>query len=208
MALDPRRAANRGSLGGALDQQLALQTAMSEWQQPAQVAVIVQNGLIVTPVQLRAVPIQSTTLAHGTTTKTKPVQDVVIALEPAEVAKVTEALAVGAKLTCVPRSGHPDDPKDSVTPGRSRFGALSAVHGPGTGSAADGDADTATAGAPGLMPLTVVETIGGATREVQAVPRAPQPAKQKPADGAGKPASPKAVGERAEAPGGTGARKP
>jgi hypothetical protein len=40
----------------------------------------------------------------------------VIAVTPGEVARLTEALAVDAQISVIPRSGHPDDPKDSVTP--------------------------------------------------------------------------------------------
>ena len=55
-------------------------------------------------------------MTNGMVVRTKPVQEIVIAIAPEEVAHLTEALAVGASVECVPRSGSPDDPKNSVTP--------------------------------------------------------------------------------------------
>ncbi len=78
--------------------------------------VIVQSGNIVQAAATRMVPVASSTMTNGLVTRTKPVQEAVIAVAPGEVARLTEALAVGAEISCVPRSGRPDDPRDSLTP--------------------------------------------------------------------------------------------
>ena len=82
----------------------------------ARVDVLVQSGVVVTPLTNRLVPVSSASLTSGLTTKTKPVQEITVALRPEEVSPLMEALAVEAELSCVPRSGRPDDPLDSITP--------------------------------------------------------------------------------------------
>src|SRR5437762_4819081 len=64
----------------------------------------------------RQIPVANNSMTQGLIVRTKPVQEVVIAVSPIEVAHLTEALAIGADISCVPRSGRPDDPYDSVTP--------------------------------------------------------------------------------------------
>ena len=77
-------------------------------------------------------------------TRTKPIQEVVIAVDPEEIAPLTEALAIEANITCVARSGLPDDPGPaSVTPS-----------GPSPGDQ-----------------VAVVERIVGGKREVMFVPK-------------------------------------
>jgi hypothetical protein len=98
----------------------------------------------------------------------RPVQEIVIAVDPEEVAPLTEAMAVDARISTVPRSGRPDDPVDSLTPG---LRPVSPFTGPGDGvlsAAADDPSATQEGGAP---PFSVVETIMGAKRELTAVPR-------------------------------------
>jgi len=86
----------------------------------AHVRVLVQNGLLVSPVRTRVVPITSSSLTQGATTRTKPIQEVVIAVDPEEIAPLAEALSIEALVTCVARSGLPDDPGPaSVTPSGS-----------------------------------------------------------------------------------------
>lgn len=87
-------------------------------QKAAAVRVLVHYGAIVQPVTTRVVPVSSSSLTQGMVNKTKPVQEVVVAVEPEEIAPLTEAIAVEANIFCVARSGLPDDPgSDSVTPG-------------------------------------------------------------------------------------------
>jgi Flp pilus assembly protein CpaB len=80
-------------------------------QKRATVRVLAINGVVVSPVTVRLVPYASDSLLGGASMKTRPVQEVVLALEPVEVAAVTEAMATGHEIMCVARSGHPDDHK-------------------------------------------------------------------------------------------------
>jgi len=82
----------------------------------ALVQALVQNAVIVSPVTSRQIP---TSQAQGRgPAPTKLVHEVVIALEPREIAGLTGALALNAEIMCVVRSGRPDDPgESSLTPG-------------------------------------------------------------------------------------------
>jgi Flp pilus assembly protein CpaB len=103
----------RGSSMGVGSVQIGL---MAQAKQ-ANVRVLVQNGALVAPVTTRVIPISSNSLTQGAVTRTKPIQEAVIALDPEEIAPLTEALAIDASITCVARSGLPDDPGPaSVTP--------------------------------------------------------------------------------------------
>jgi hypothetical protein len=163
--VDPQSAARPGALdlGGAygalLSQQLALQNQTLRRQQ-AIVRVVVQSGVVVSPLETRNVPVSSSTLTSGLRTTTRPVQEMVIAIDPDEVAPLTESMAVGAQLTCLPRSGLPDDPKGSVTPG-----SIPDLHLPGS-----------VVGGGQVPPLAVLDRIQGDKRDLQAVPASPDDA--------------------------------
>ena len=62
---------------------------------------------MVTPARTRNVPVSSSSLTQGTTTRTVPVQEIVIAVEPEEVALLNEAMDLKYEITCVARSGRP-----------------------------------------------------------------------------------------------------
>jgi Flp pilus assembly protein CpaB len=164
MPIDASRGSQAFNVGGVYGEQLAMQARLSNWQKQATVRVLVQNGVIVEPMTTRTVPVLQTTLTHeGAGVRMRPVQEVVIAIDPEEVARLTEALAVDARISIVPRSGRPDDPVDSITPDLE---PVSPFSGPGTGgvrrSAAAPEDDPA---------FTVVETIMGRKRTLTAVPR-------------------------------------
>jgi hypothetical protein len=73
------------------------------------VQVLVNNGAVVT-----AAPAEPP--AGARPVKAAP-QSMTIAVDPAEIGPITEALAAKASLHCVARSGHPDDPTiDNTTP--------------------------------------------------------------------------------------------
>src|SRR6266480_1621231 len=101
------------NFAGVYGQQMALQAGLSNWQKQATVRVMVQNGIIVEPMATRGVPMFQSSLTDGAVARTRPVQEVVIAINPEDVARLTEAIAVDAKITAVPRSGRPDDLVDS-----------------------------------------------------------------------------------------------
>lgn len=107
-----------GSLSdaGARGAELVLRARLAAQRQQGEIRVLVQNGVVVSPVTTRNVPVSTTSLTRGRTTRTKPVQEVVIAVAPEELGPLYEALATGATVVATPRSGHPDDPQDSVTP--------------------------------------------------------------------------------------------
>ena len=87
------------AVGGAYGAQLALQARLSNWQKQATVHVLVQNGVIVEPLVTRQVPVFSRSLTQGGITRMRPVQEAVIAVEPDEVARLTEAMAVDARVS-------------------------------------------------------------------------------------------------------------
>ena len=107
--------ASRPDFEGVYSSLVRSQTQLSTYRR-ARVQVLVQNGVVVTPLETRQIPTTSTTLTRGTTVRTIPVQEMVIALDPEEVAPFMEALSVEAQITCLARSGRPDDVLDSVTP--------------------------------------------------------------------------------------------
>jgi Flp pilus assembly protein CpaB len=166
-------------VGGMYGAQLSLQARLQNWQKQATVQVLVQNGVLVEPVTTRQVPVFSRSLTQGGITRMRPVQEAVIAVAPGEVAQLTEAMAVGATISTVPRSGRPDDPIDSVTPGLrpvspfaggvlSPVPAASTAAEPLTGSSVPPPVSPPASG-PGTF--TTVERISGSQRELTAVPR-------------------------------------
>lgn len=152
------------NFAGAYGQQLALQARLTNWQKQATVRVMVQNGLIVEPMNTRGVPTYQSSLTEGGSTQMRPVQEAVIAINPDEVARLTEAMAVQARITAIPRSGRPDDPVDSRTPDLHPSSPFAR---PGAAPFRIGDPDTSGKDAP----FAVVETIMGQKRELTAVPK-------------------------------------
>src|SRR5262249_22243368 len=166
MPIDASRSQNF-NVSGVYSEQLAVQARLSNWQKQATVRVLVQNGVIVEPMSTRQVPVlQAGSLTQeGGGLRMRPVQEVVIAIDPEEVARLTGALAVEAKVSMVPRSGRPDDPHDSVTPDLLPVSPFAPPGGraaaSGSGDPADGDGQS----------FSVVETIMGQKRALTAVPR-------------------------------------
>lgn len=98
------------------------------------VQIVVEDGVVVQPLAARAVP---------GARDARVVQELVVAVTPEEVPRLTEALAIGARIDCVPRSGRPENgPANAAAPPPRRPG----VH--------------------------VVDRIDGGRRELVAVPRA------------------------------------
>jgi Flp pilus assembly protein CpaB len=168
LAIDGGRGgAQSFNFGGVYGQQIALQARLSNWQKQATVRVMVQDGTVVEPLTTRQVPVFSNTLTQGGITRMRPVQEIVIAVDPEEVAPLTEAMAVDAKISTVPRSGRPDDPIDSKTPGLRPVSPFTGVGSGGfTGATSESSSQTA-----GAAPFAVVETIMGPKRELTAVPK-------------------------------------
>jgi Flp pilus assembly protein CpaB len=150
IALDGDPTEGLSGYGGVYSDRVALESKLGNLGKQATVNVIVQNGAVVTPVETVMVPTAQAGLM-GRRTGTRPVQEVVVAVRPDEVAPLTEALAVGANLSVVPRSGHPEDDATSMTPSSSPRSPF--AKGEGT-----------TGG------MQLVETIGGSDRELVPVP--------------------------------------
>lgn len=152
------------NVGGLYGQQIALEAQLSNWQKQATVRVMVQNGMIVEEMTTRGVPTFQTSLTEGGATRIRPVQEAVIAVRPADVARLTEAMAVGARITAIPRSGRPDDPIDSQTPDLRPVGPFAAPGGrTAAGSPSDDGQDASS--------FAFVETIMGQKHTLTAVPR-------------------------------------
>ena len=91
---------------GVYAEAIALEMQLSNWKQQAEVRVVARDASVVSPVGLRAQPTVSASLSRGKTTKIVPVQELYIAVDPAEVAPLSRAIAVGSKVRAVVRSGH------------------------------------------------------------------------------------------------------
>lgn len=74
----------------------------------AEVRTIVRNGIVVEPVQQRKEITKRTSLLQGATLQATPIEEIVIAVAPEEVAEVNLALAVEASLQVAMRSGQVD----------------------------------------------------------------------------------------------------
>ena len=93
---------------------------------------LVQDGVVVTPVRIRNVPISSSSLTQGTTTRTMPVQEIVLAVDPEEVAPLAEAMDLKYEITCVARRAGPrplPSPAARTVGGRSVPGSCGARQG-------------------------------------------------------------------------------
>ncbi len=154
LPIDEQIARSLPSAGGLYGKQIDLEARLQNLQKQATVRVIVQNGVVVEPVSVRQAPVFSRTLTQGAVTRTRPIQEIVVAVDPEEVAPLSEAIALEAQVTCVPRSGRPDDPSDSRTPSLS---PRNPMVGTGQGSR-----------------VGMIETITGDKREMIAAPARPE----------------------------------
>lgn len=82
----------------------ATQTGTDEFVQPT---TLIKNGSIIIPVRIREVPYSQSSLTSGTTTRTRPVRETVIAVDAEEVQALAQAISMNAELFVVPRSGQP-----------------------------------------------------------------------------------------------------
>jgi hypothetical protein len=112
----------RGGLGGGFQ----VEAQMARAQKRATVRVLAQDAVLVTQVKNRMKPTISHSLTQGTKSVEIPVQEIVVAVEPDEVALVTEAEATDVKIVCAARSGQPGDP-DAETPGYDPLSDLTMI---------------------------------------------------------------------------------
>ena len=161
-SIKANRANSMPNLDGVFADHVKSQATQANWPK-SRVRVLIQNGVVVSPLETRVIPITNTSLTRGRTTGSIPVQEMVIALDPEEVVDFMEAVSTGAELSCLARSGHPDDPVDSVTPsgGYDPNGELSSWLPGGSASSS--------------QPMTVVESISGTERKLVPVPSRTRP---------------------------------
>ena len=156
-SLKAKGSTTQPALDGVFADMIKSQATQSNWPQ-SRIRVLIQNGVVVSPLETRLIPITNTSLTRGRSTGSVPVQEMVIALDPEEVVGFMEAVSTGADLSCLARSGRPDDPVDSLTPSsvvNPNQGLSSWMPGGTTGSA---------------QPMTVVESISGSERKLVPVP--------------------------------------
>ncbi len=75
--------------------------------------MLARDAVIITPLATRARPVTSQSLMQGTTVRTVPVQEVVVAVNREDAAGVTEAVEMGVEIITIARSGQPNA-EDSV----------------------------------------------------------------------------------------------
>ncbi|MFT7464059.1 MAG: hypothetical protein ACI9EF_002408 [Pseudohongiellaceae bacterium] len=141
---------------GPFAEQMKMQAALGNLNRQASVRLLVDNGVIVSPLENRMVPVTSTSLTGGTTTRTRPVQELVIAISPEEVPRLVESLGLELKILCVPRTGLPEAAGgDGVTPSSEPSFPFWAPFGSGDGEGS----------------MSLIETIDGDQRTLRPVPR-------------------------------------
>lgn len=162
------------SIGGPYKDVAMLQAELTNWMKQATVRVLVQNGVLVGPLETRSIPVSSSSLTQGSVTRMKPVQEAVIAVDPQEVALLTQAVAVKAQINVVPRSGNPDDPAESFTPELQPSDPYS-----GGRALSDGEVPAGMGGIPRLSMVEIILSSSGKKEQARGFigvpvdPRAP-----------------------------------
>lgn len=108
--VDAKGGALSKNAAGPYGDQISFAMRLSNWDKQAEVRVVVRDGVIVTPVKTRAKPTSSQSLTRGAVSRTVPIQEIYIAVSPEEAAPLSEAMAVGADVRAVIRSGHATAP--------------------------------------------------------------------------------------------------
>ncbi|MEM7231760.1 MAG: hypothetical protein AAF517_06280 [Planctomycetota bacterium] len=156
--VDAKAADLPGGSQGIHAERIALEMRLSNWSKQAQVQVIVHGAMVVSPVAARAEPTTSSSLTRGTVSRTIPIQEIYIALDPSEVAPLSQAIAVKSDVRAVIRSGRAEaspeiSPSDlrPKNPLQAAFSPLSGGDGARTG-------------------LSFVEQVSGGKRKLLTVP--------------------------------------
>ncbi len=76
-------------------------------QKRSETRMLAGDAVIVEPVTTRQVPVASTSFTEGSVTRMVPVQEIVIAVDLADVALVSEAVDQQLTITCIAHSGRP-----------------------------------------------------------------------------------------------------
>ena len=83
----------------------------------AEVKVIVQDGIIVQPIQARVAIGTKSNMFSGSRTTRKPIEELIIGLDPQEVTELNHAMAIGARLQVAMRSSRRTDSGERVEQG-------------------------------------------------------------------------------------------
>ena len=75
------------------------------------VRVLVHDGTVITPAQPPQINSRGRVLPQ-----TRPEQEIILAVDPAEMGPLTEAMATSMEITCLARSGHPKDAEEVAVP--------------------------------------------------------------------------------------------
>lgn len=171
--------------GGPYGEQLALELRLANWSRQAEVRVIVRDALVVAPVRTRQRPTAVSSLTQGTRVRHVPVEELYVALEPSEVASLSEAIAVEADVRAIVRSGRPDADQETdtaeLTPRSPLAGLLGRLLGPpsevddGGGGGRPVPAAHRTGSPDGLAaaPFRLIEVVRDGERRLVTVPARP-----------------------------------
>ncbi len=137
-------------------------------------SIIVQDGVVVAPLETRSMPYTANTLTQGAVQRNRTVNEMAIAIDPSEVAALTEQLAIGAVISCFPRSSHPDDPSGSPTPGLEvdRSGGSAWLGSSRLGPLGSADPGGPAGSGAGMGGFHLVERLSGTERLLLPVPAA------------------------------------
>ncbi len=97
----------KGSAGGRNGLSVVASPAASLEPKRCKVRPLVQDGVVIVPMRVRRAPTTSNSLMSGKTVRTLPVEEVIVAIEPGEVAPLEEAVGMKYEITCAARSGQP-----------------------------------------------------------------------------------------------------
>ena len=118
----------KGGGMGKFNSGFQAEAQMASMEKLANVRVLAQDAVLLTPVTRRQKPTVSKSISQGTIVRNIPVEEVVIAVDPDEVAPVTQALATEVNVMCVVRSGQPGDPEAHTdTPGSDPLADIAAI---------------------------------------------------------------------------------
>jgi Flp pilus assembly protein CpaB len=125
--------------GGNLAKGFLQETQIAAMEKLARVRVLATNAVLIEFTQ-HDKSITSRSISNGTQVKKVPVEEVVLAVDPQEVAPIQEALSTEVTISCVVRSGQP------------------------------GDSGVETAGSDPLANITMIDAISGDKREAVVLP--------------------------------------
>ncbi len=124
----------------------------------AEVRVVVQDGIVVQPVRQRTEIGQKASLLRGSSLTAKPIEEMVIAVDPHEVAALNQARAIEANLQVAMRSGQV--PEDGAEPDHGEIPNLEI----------DISEEIPANGETGPGKVKLIEVISGGKKRLMAVP--------------------------------------